>query len=35
MALGWNPLIVWECELKAKNREALIEKITSFLEEEE
>jgi DNA mismatch endonuclease (patch repair protein) len=28
---GWKVMVVWQCELKLKNREFLIRKITSFL----
>lgn len=27
---GWRVLRIWECELKAKNRQALLDKIHSF-----
>lgn len=32
--LGWNVLVIWECETKRKNRDYLIEKICTFLGKE-
>ncbi len=29
--MGWKVLVVWECETKKKNIDALIQKLTSFL----
>lgn len=30
-ALGWDYLLIWQCEIKKKNEKLLIEKIKSFL----
>lgn len=31
MNLGWNILVVWECEIKKKNMDSLIEKVENIL----
>jgi DNA mismatch endonuclease Vsr len=32
---GWDCLIIWECEIKKKKMDALIDKITNFLQANE
>ena len=32
--MGWNTLVVWECELNLKNRQKLSEQIMEFLQAE-
>jgi DNA mismatch endonuclease (patch repair protein) len=31
LAMGWNILIIWECQLKKKNRKTLSDTLTQFL----
>ena len=31
--LGWQVMIIWECEISARNQDSLLEQLVGFLEE--